>query len=123
VEDQRLARTMLEVQHLPDEQRVVPGPVGVHQSRDDVGERSVDQRHALDLAELDLRALLRSAREVPADLLLVAGEDADSVTTSAGSSDTDMKPLAVMPCTCSPDRVLTIVTPVAKVPSASRKRR
>src|ERR1700733_593755 len=44
-------------------------------------------------------------------------------TTSAGSSDTDMKPFAVMPWTRSSRRVETIVTPVANVPNASRKRR
>ena len=49
--------------------------------------------------------------------------EAIETTTSAGSSDTDMKPLAVIPWTSSSTRVETIVTPVANVPSASRKRR
>ncbi len=41
--------------------------------------------------------------------------------TSGGSSETDMKALAVMPWTCSPWRVVMIVTPVANRPSVRRR--
>ena len=41
-------------------------------------------------------------------------------STSGGSSDTDMKALAVMPWTCSPLSVVTTVTPVANIPSVRR---
>jgi hypothetical protein len=40
--------------------------------------------------------------------------------TSGGCSDTDMNALAVIPCTCSPTRVVTIVTPVANRPRMRR---
>ena len=43
------------------------------------------------------------------------------MSTSGGCSETDMNAFAVMPCTCSPTRVVRIVTPVANIPSVRRK--
>ena len=45
------------------------------------------------------------------------------ISTSGGSSDTDMKALAVMPCTPSATAVVTTVTPVANRLSAFRTAR
>ena len=42
------------------------------------------------------------------------------MSTSGGSSEIDMKAFAVIPCTCSPTRVVMIVTPVANMPSVRR---
>ena len=42
------------------------------------------------------------------------------MSTSGGSSDTDMNAFAVMPCTWSPERVVITVTPVANIPSVRR---
>ena len=42
------------------------------------------------------------------------------MSTSGGSSETDMNALAVMPCTWSPWRVVITVTPVANMPSVRR---
>ena len=42
------------------------------------------------------------------------------MSTSGGRSDTDMNAFAVMPCTCSPTRVVSTVTPVANMPSVLR---
>jgi hypothetical protein len=42
------------------------------------------------------------------------------ISTSGGSSETDMKAFAVMPCTSSRSRVVMIVTPVANIPSVRR---
>src|SRR6185436_20302205 len=41
--------------------------------------------------------------------------------TSGGCSETDMNALAVIPCTCSPTRAVSTVTPVANIPSVRRK--
>ncbi len=43
------------------------------------------------------------------------------MSTSGGRSETDMNAFAVMPCTCSPTRVVSTVTPVANMPSVLRK--
>ena len=43
------------------------------------------------------------------------------ISTRGGCSETDMNAFAVMPCTCSPTRVVRIVTPVANIPSVRRK--
>ena len=43
--------------------------------------------------------------------------------TSGGCSETDMNAFAVIPCTCSPTRVVRTVTPVANIPSVRRKAR
>ena len=40
---------------------------------------------------------------------------------SGGSSDTDMKALAVIPCTSSPFSAVMTVTPVANIPSVRRR--
>jgi DmpG-like communication domain len=45
MEDQRVARAMLEVLDLADEQRVVAGGVGVDDARDHVGQCSGHERH------------------------------------------------------------------------------
>ena len=45
------------------------------------------------------------------------------IRTSGGRSETDMKAFAVMPCTCSPTRVVSTVTPVANMPSVRRNAR
>ena len=42
-------------------------------------------------------------------------------STSGGRRDTDMNAFAVMPCTVSPERVVSTVTPVANIPSVRRK--
>ena len=42
------------------------------------------------------------------------------MSTSGGCSDTDMNAFAVIPCTCSPTRVVSTVTPVANIPSVRR---
>ena len=42
-------------------------------------------------------------------------------STSGGRSETDMNAFAVMPCTVSPERVVSTVTPVANIPSVRRK--
>ncbi len=41
-------------------------------------------------------------------------------SSSVGSSDTEERALAVMPCTVSPRRVVITVTPVAKRPIVFR---
>ena len=43
-------------------------------------------------------------------------------STSGGRSETDMNAFAVMPCTCSPTRVVSTVTPVANMPSVLPER-
>ena len=43
------------------------------------------------------------------------------MSTSGGCNETDMKAFAVIPCTCSPTRVVSTVTPVANIPSVRRK--
>ena len=43
------------------------------------------------------------------------------ISTSGGLSETDMKAFAVIPCTWSPTRVVSTVTPVANMPSVRRK--
>ena len=45
------------------------------------------------------------------------------IRTSGGCSETDMNAFAVIPCTCSPTRVVRTVTPVANIPSVRRKAR
>ena len=42
------------------------------------------------------------------------------MSTSGGSSETDMNAFAVMPCTCSPFSAVMTVTPVANMPSVRR---
>jgi len=42
------------------------------------------------------------------------------MSTSGGRSETDMNAFAVIPCTCSPARAVSTVTPVANIPSVRR---
>ena len=81
-----------------------------------------------------------AGRQLPADVFLPSGQDADAepdtserrdqvrdvraiqTETSAGSSETDVKEFAVSPMGSSPASAATAVTPVGKAPKTRRSR-
>ena len=118
---------------------MVAAPVGAHDLRDEPGERALDERRVVDEVEARLGPLgARTPGERSDSVLWLSHRTltpyvlpswrrphifvrrSTEISTSGGSSDTDMNALAVMPWTCSPTRVVMIVTPVANIPSVLR---
>ena len=134
VEEQRLSHSVPGVLDVAEEERMVAAPVRPHHARDEVRQRAVDERRLPNDGEHGLDPLGRPAGEEVGELGLALGEHADAeavafvehpahlarrsseMSTSGGRSETDMNAFAVIPCTCSPTRVVSTVTPVANIP-------
>ena len=135
MEQQRPTLAVPRELNLAEEQRVIAAPVRAHDPRDEVRERAFDERCLVNELE---RRLWKVVGDSPGESIREAGllrlEDADAEARALVQErahlraavdrdeherrphETDMNAFAVMPCTCSPTRVVSTVTPGGEHP-------